>query len=169
MFGTASRRNHEHVRRFGAQPIDYRTEDFVQRLRAEGQVRAVFDGVGGRNLFRSYRCLLPGGTLVFYGMTSALSGGRRTVLSAARTVAYVLGNYALNLWPDGRKVTLYSIQMRKRRHPADYRNDLGHVLQLLSEEKISPVIAHTFDLTEAARAHELFATKSFPGKIVLTT
>jgi NADPH:quinone reductase-like Zn-dependent oxidoreductase len=58
--------------------------------------------------------------------------------------------------------------MRKRRHPADYRNDLGHVLQLFGEGKISPVIAHTFDLAEAAQAHQLLATKSFPGKIVLT-
>jgi NADPH:quinone reductase-like Zn-dependent oxidoreductase len=58
--------------------------------------------------------------------------------------------------------------MRRRRHPADYRIDLAHLLRRLSEGKISPVIAHTFDLTEAAQAHELFATKSFPGKIVLT-
>jgi NADPH:quinone reductase-like Zn-dependent oxidoreductase len=87
MFGTASQRNHEHVRQFGAEPIDYRAEDFVHRIRSDGKVHAVFDGVGGRDLFRSYRCLNPGGTLVFYGMTSALLGGRRTALSAARTLA----------------------------------------------------------------------------------
>jgi NADPH:quinone reductase-like Zn-dependent oxidoreductase len=81
---------------------------------------------------------------------------------------YPAGGFALNLLPDGRTFKLYSIQMRKRRHQEDYRHDLGRLLQLLSEGKISPVIAQRFDLREAAAAHELLAQKAFPGKIVLT-
>ncbi len=85
MFGTASRKNHDHVRQFGGEPIDYRAEDFVDRIQNNGRVHAVFDGVGGSNLYRSHRCLLRGGTLVFYGMTSALRHGRRSLSSVVST------------------------------------------------------------------------------------
>jgi NADPH2:quinone reductase len=168
MFGTASRKNHDHVRQFGGEPIDYRTENFVDRIRRDGRVHAVFDGVGGSDVYRSYRCLLRGGTLVFYGMTSALQHGRRSLSSLASILMNPAGGFALNLWPDGRTFKLYSIQMRKRRHPEDYRDDLGQLLQLLSAGEISPLVARRFDLHEAAAAHELLARKAFPGKIVLT-
>ena len=168
MFGTASLQNHDHVRRLGGEPIDYRAEDFVDRVREAGRVHAVFDGVGGSDLFRSYRCLLRGGTLVFYGMTSALRSGRRSASSLVSSLAYPAGAFALNLWPDGRTFKLYSIQMRRRRHPADYRHDLGGLLQRLGRGEISPVVARRFGLHDATAAHELLARKTFPGKIVLT-
>jgi NADPH:quinone reductase-like Zn-dependent oxidoreductase len=168
MFGTASRRNHGHVRQFGGEPIDYKAEDFVDRIQRDGRVHAVFDGVGGSNLYRSHRCLLRGGTLVFYGMTSALRRGRRSAASLMSSFVYPAGGFALNLLPDGRSFKLYSIQMRKRRYPDDYLNDLEQLLQLLSRGEISPVIARRFDLRDAAAAHELLARKAFPGKLVLT-
>ena len=52
MFGTASKSKHALISSLGGIPIDYRTEDFV--LRAAG-VDAVFDPIGGRNWYRSYR------------------------------------------------------------------------------------------------------------------
>ncbi len=168
MFGTASRKNHEHVHRFGGEPIDYRAEDFVDRIQGDGRVHAVFDGVGGSNLYRSYRCLLRGGTLVFYGMTSALRHGRRDLSSLVSSFMYPAGGFALNLLPDGRTFKLYSIQMRKRRYPEEFLHDLGRLLQLLSNGEISPVVAQRFDLQDAGAAHELLARKAFPGKIVLT-
>ena len=169
MFGTASAKKHEHVRQFTGEPIDYRTEDFVERIQREGRVHAVFESIGGSNLFRSYRCLLRGGRVVFYGMTSALRMGRRFRLSTVSTLAYALGALTLNVWPDGRAVRLYSIQNRKRRHPKEYRDDLTQVLQLLSRGEISPVVGRRFNLEEARAAHELLARKTFVGKIVLTS
>ncbi len=57
MYGTASKSNHELVSALGATPIDYRTEDFVERIRSltgDG-VDVVVDPVGGaRHLWRSY-------------------------------------------------------------------------------------------------------------------
>ncbi|NIR40637.1 MAG: zinc-binding dehydrogenase, partial [Actinobacteria bacterium] len=49
MYGTASKHNHELVSALGATPIDYRTEDFVARIRSltgDG-VDVVFDPIGG--------------------------------------------------------------------------------------------------------------------------
>ena len=74
MYGTASKSNHALVSALGATPIDYRTEDFVERVRAmtgDG-VDAVFDVIGGaRQLWRSYRALRRGGRLVMLGMAAA--------------------------------------------------------------------------------------------------
>ncbi len=78
MYGTASKYNHELVSALGATPIDYRTEDFVERIRSltgDG-VDVVFDPVGGaRQLWRSYRVLRKGGRLVWFGVAATKKGG----------------------------------------------------------------------------------------------
>src|SRR5262249_3446389 len=54
MYGTCSAQAAEVVKELGATPIDYRSSDFVQEIRrftGEG-VDAVFDGIGGDNLWR---------------------------------------------------------------------------------------------------------------------
>ena len=51
MYGTASKANFDLVSTFGATPIDYRNEDFVERIRSltDDGVDAVIDPVGGRD------------------------------------------------------------------------------------------------------------------------
>jgi NADPH:quinone reductase-like Zn-dependent oxidoreductase len=74
MYGTASKYNHEIVSALGATPIDYRTEDFVGRIRSltDDGVDAVFDPVGGaRQIWRSYRTLRKGGRWSLCGSSSA--------------------------------------------------------------------------------------------------
>ena len=86
MFGTASKPKHDLVAALGGIPIDYRTEDFVER--AAG-VNAVFDPIGGRNWLRSYRALGKGGRFVGYGMSAAIEGGRRNTMLAAASLAWL--------------------------------------------------------------------------------
>jgi NADPH:quinone reductase-like Zn-dependent oxidoreductase len=69
MFGTCSVQSAEVVKELGATSIDYRNSDFVQethRLTAGG-VDALFDGIGGDNLWRSREALREGGRVVVYG------------------------------------------------------------------------------------------------------
>lgn len=169
MFGTASAEKANYVRQRGAEPIDYRNEDFVMVLREHGRAKAVFESVGGKNLLRSYRCLQRGGTVVFYGMTTALRSGRRNWRGTSATVFCLLAALAKNLVPDGRRVTIYSIQNRKRKHPNDYRADLTTLFRLLQTRQIRPTVAKRFRLEDAARAHELMTEKTAPGKFVLVT
>jgi NADPH:quinone reductase-like Zn-dependent oxidoreductase len=102
MFGTASAPKHELVARFGARPIDYRSEDFVARLHelAPGGVDLVLDSIGGSHWLRSHRCLRRGGKLIAYGSQAAMAGGRT---SLARTLAdYAAGGF-LSVLPRGRR------------------------------------------------------------------
>src|SRR5262249_44980065 len=70
MYGTCSARDFAAVEGLGAAPIDYRSEDFLARVReltgGEG-VDVVLDGLGGGLSLRSFRALRSGGRLVVYG------------------------------------------------------------------------------------------------------
>jgi NADPH:quinone reductase-like Zn-dependent oxidoreductase len=60
---TASARNHDYVRKLGAdRVIDYNAEDFTKTVSG---VDVVFDTVGGEVQVRSYEVLKPGGRLVW--------------------------------------------------------------------------------------------------------
>jgi NADPH:quinone reductase len=61
----------------------------------------------------------------------------------------------------------YSIQTLKRLKPAQFRQDLVELLDLLQQQKIKPIVAQRFSLREARRAHELLGKGGVIGKIVL--
>jgi NADPH:quinone reductase-like Zn-dependent oxidoreductase len=145
MFGTASKAKHDLVASLGGIPIDYRTENFVER--AAG-VDAVFDAVGGTNWLRSYRALGKGGRFVGYGMSAAVEGGRRNMMVAIASFA-ILG--VLGLVP-GKSARWYSIMTQKKKYPDQFREDLSQLVKMLHEKSIRPVVAERLPLRDAARA-----------------
>jgi NADPH2:quinone reductase len=174
MYGTCSSRGASAVTDLGGIPIDYKDQNFVKeihRLTGEG-VDVVFDGIGGSNLWRSRDALRVGGTVVVYGFTSKLSGGRLTSGRYGRhrfREAAILGLYIVRNWfLLGRKrMVPYSIQTLKRLKPASFRQDLIALMDLLQNRKIKPIIAQRFPLTDAREAHELLGRGGVIGKIVL--
>jgi NADPH2:quinone reductase len=163
MFGTASKYNHELVSALGATPIDYRTEDFVERIRSltgDG-VDVVFDPVGGaRHLWRSNRALRKDGRLVWFGMAATKKGGLRVIPLTLLMV------FLLKLIPDGKQAPLAPDLSKDN---AWYRATLTELLDLLAAGKIKPVVAERIPLAEAARAHELLERGGYGGKVVLVT
>jgi NADPH2:quinone reductase len=78
MYGTCSARGASTVSDLGAVPIDYQNQDFVneiRRLTGDG-VDVVFESIGGTHIWRSRKALRTGGTVVAYGLTGSLRGGR---------------------------------------------------------------------------------------------
>jgi NADPH:quinone reductase-like Zn-dependent oxidoreductase len=167
MYGTASKYNHELVGSLGATPIDYRTEDFVTRIRdltGDG-VDAVFDLIGGaRQLWRSYRSLRQGGRLVMLGMAGTSKGGMKVIPPSLVAVGL------MRLIPDGKRAPLTpSMASYPERHNAWYRATLAELLDLAAAGKIEPVVAERIPLLEAARAHEVLERGGYAGKVVLVT
>lgn len=161
MYGTASSYNHELVSALGGTPIDYRTEDFVARVRAltgDG-VDVVFDPIGGaRQLWRSYRALRKDGRLVWFGVAATKKAGLLVIPFTLMMVAL------LKLIPDGRQAPLAPDLSEDK---AWYRQTLAELLDLLAAGEIEPVVAARIPLAEAARAHELLERGGYAGKVVL--
>jgi NADPH2:quinone reductase len=174
MYGTCSAQAAAVVRELGGIPIDYKTEDFVKeihRLTNEG-VDAVFDGIGGDNLWRSRDALREGGRVVTYGFQSKMRGGRMASRSEGRhpfRESVVLGGFILRNWfkPGRKSMVPYSIQWLMRFRSAWFRHDLLTLLDLLKEGKIKPLIAQRLPLEEARHAHEMLGEGGVLGKIVL--
>ncbi len=167
MYGTASRYNHDLVSALGATPIDYRTEDFVERIRSltgDG-VDAVFDPIGGAmHVWRSYRALRGGGRLVWFGMAATKQKGPRVIPLT------LLMQGLLALIPDGKQAPLMpDLGTFTQEHTDWYRDTLAGLLDSLAAGRIKPVVAARIPLLEAARAHELLERGGYAGKVVLVT
>jgi len=175
MYGTCSSRGAPVVRDLGGIPIDYQHLDFVNEIHrlTSGGVDVVFDGIGGRHIWRSRKALRPGGRVVAYGLTASLRGGRLASGRSGRRHRFraiaIFGLYIAGGWlfPGRKRVVPYSIQWLKRVRPAVFRQDLMALFDLLQQRKIKPLIAQRFPLADARRAHELLGTGGVAGKIVL--
>jgi NADPH:quinone reductase-like Zn-dependent oxidoreductase len=158
MYGIASQSKHHILTEYGATPIDYRTQDFVEVIRkAEPDgLDAVFDGIGGDYITRGFSLLQRGGTFVGYA----------NPLSLARTFRTMGCVILLNLLPNGRSATYYSTgKSRLNRRP--FMEDWAVLFRLLEEGKIKPVIAARFPILEAAKANELLESGQVVGNVVL--
>jgi NADPH2:quinone reductase len=175
LYGTCSARGASAVSDLGAIPIDYEHQDFVKEIRRLTGVGAdvVFDSIGGTHIWRSRKALRPGGTVVAYGLTGSLrggrlasgrSGGRHRFREIAIFGLYIAGGWFL---PGRKRVVPYSIQWLKRLKPAWFRQDLIALFDLLQQQKIKPLIAQRILLAEARQAQELLGKGGVTGKIVL--
>jgi NADPH:quinone reductase-like Zn-dependent oxidoreductase len=174
MYGTCSAKGAAIVRELGGVPIDYKNADFVneiRRLTGDG-VDAVFDGIGGDNLWRSRDALREGGRVVTYGFQSKMRGGRVATAGKGRhpiRESAELARFIVRNWfkPGRKSMVPYSIQWLMRFKPAWFRHDLLTLLDLLRQGKVKPVIAQRLPLEEARRAHEMLGEGGVLGKIVL--
>ncbi|WP_460847317.1 zinc-binding dehydrogenase [Nocardioides ultimimeridianus] len=126
----------------GAAGIDYRRDDWRQRLRAHEPLSVVFDGVGGEIGRELYGALAPGGRLVRYGWAS---GEQNTYDDPDRPVVDVLG--------PGLMARIEHFERAALAAAADGTR-VPHVGTLLPLER-------------AADAHRALETRSSVGKVVL--
>ena len=136
--------------------INYREEDFVQRIEAltDGEgVNLILDMVAGDYLPRNLKCLAVEGRLV----QIALQNGPKV---------------EMNLLPVMLKrltITGSTLRPRSVAQKAEIAADLkAKVWPLLAEGKVKPVIHATFPLEKAAEAHALMESSKHIGKILLT-
>jgi NADPH:quinone reductase-like Zn-dependent oxidoreductase len=158
MYGLASKSKHPILIEYGATPIDYHTQDFVDVIRkAEPDgLDAVFDGIGGDYIKRSFSLLRRGGTYVGYG----------NPLSVSRTFRFLGQVILLNLLPNGRSAKYYGTGIsRFFRRP--FLEDWATLFKLLEEGKIKPVIMTKLPILEAAQANAVLENGQVIGNVVL--
>lgn len=163
IYGTASKTKHEVVSGLGATPIDYKSEDFVERIKSstDDGVDAVFDHIGGTHLKRSFNVLKPKGFLVAYGFYDA-------VIGKGGSIPFDFLKIKLwNILPNGRTALFFSIGKMRKTHPDWFTEDLTKLFAFLEQGKIKPVIFNRMPLEEVKQAHELIENAQAQGKIIL--
>lgn len=159
MYGIASQRKHYILTEYGATPIDYHTQDFVEVIRqAEPDgLDAVFDGMTRMDYIkRGLSLLRRGGKLVSYGDP----GGLPALSSILATFILV------NLLPNGKSFHLYGTSSYLfDKQP--YLEDWAILFNLLEEGKIKPIIMEKFPIQEAAQANALLESGEVICNVVL--
>jgi NADPH:quinone reductase len=136
--------------------IDYKTEDFVEVIRAETKgygVDITLDMVAGSYVQRNLDIAAVEGRVV----TISLLGGSRAEINVGMILV--------------KRLTLTGSTLRSRtvaQKAAVAAAVRQNVWPLIESGKVRPVIFKTFPLAEASEAHRLMETSNHIGKIVLT-
>lgn len=135
--------------------INYREEDFVERVRAAGGAEVILDIMGAKYLDRNIDALADGGRLVVIGM----QGGIKAELNLGKLLSKRAGVIATALrsrpvdGPDGKGAIVDAV--------------VANVWPLISAGKVQPIIGAELPIEEAARAHALLAAGEVHGKVLL--
>jgi putative PIG3 family NAD(P)H quinone oxidoreductase len=132
--------------------INYRTEDFVPALRAEGGAHLILDMVGGEYLPRNVKALADDGRLV----QIAFLTGPKVALNFAEVMVRRLTITGSTLRPQS--------DLSKARIAEDL---LREVWPLLAAGRIAPVMDQTLALEAAASAQARLESAAHIGKFVL--
>jgi NADPH:quinone reductase-like Zn-dependent oxidoreductase len=165
VYGTASPGKHERIVELGVDhALDY-TRDGWERGLPEFDV--ILDAVGGKSFRTGYDLLRPGGRLVAFGASAVVSGQRRNLVTALRTVLRmprfnlikqmseskaVIGLNMLTLWKDRGTLQPW----------------IEPLSEMLDDGTVAPVVGGVFSFEEAGAAQSMITERRNVGKVVLT-
>ncbi len=135
--------------------IDYRSEDFVDRIKeiTDGHgADVILDNMGGSYLARNIDALALEGRLIIIGM----QGGRRAELDLGALMA--------------KRGAVMATSLRAR--PLDEKSTIvasvrEHVWPLFDSGALQPVVDRVLPMSEAAEAHRVVEASEHVGKVLL--
>ncbi len=132
--------------------INYRSEDFVQVMRAKGGANLILDMVGGPYLPRNLDALADDGRLI----QIAFLQGPQLEVNFTQVMTRRL------------QITGSTLRPQSKLAKACIAQDLHrHVWPLLEAGRVTPVMDSEFALEDAAKAHARMESSAHIGKIVL--
>src|SRR5215217_721847 len=140
--------------------INYRDEDFVERVRAETDGRGVdvvLDNMGAKYLGRNIDALAVGGRLVVIGM----QGGATAELNLGRLMA--------------KRASVHATALRSR--PATGRGGKAEIVAAVRHDVwpdvergvVRPIVDRRLPMSRAAEAHRVVEASGHIGKVLLLT
>jgi putative PIG3 family NAD(P)H quinone oxidoreductase len=135
--------------------INYRDEDFVERVNAEGGANVILDIMGAKYLDRNVDALATGGRLVIIGM----QGGVKAELNIGKLLGKRAGVIATALrsrpvsGPGSKSEIVAAV--------------IANVWPMIADGQVRPIIGAEFPIDQAKAAHELLASGEVSGKILL--
>lgn len=135
--------------------INYRDEDFAERIRQEGGADVILDIMGAKYLDRNIDALADGGRVVTIGM----QGGVKAELNIAKLLGKRAGVIATALrsrpvdGPGGKAAIVEQVT--------------ANVWPLIAAGRVRPIIGAELPIEEAAEAHRLLQSGEVTGKVLL--
>jgi NADPH:quinone reductase-like Zn-dependent oxidoreductase len=164
VYGTSSPSKHERIAELGVDhPLDYTREGWDSEL---PKFDVILDAIAGKSFRRSYTMLRPGGRLVAFGASALMSGEKRNIAMALRTVVrmprfnmikqmseskVVIGLNMLTLWQDRGTLAPW----------------IAPLSELLADGTIKPVVSDSFPFERAGDAQSVLSERRNIGKVVL--
>jgi NADPH:quinone reductase-like Zn-dependent oxidoreductase len=164
VYGTASPGKHARCEELGLDhAIDYTQSGWERGL---PKFDVILDAVGGKSFRTGYDLLRPGGRLVAFGASAIVTGQRRNLVTALRTVIRmprfnmikqmseskaVIGLNMLTLWKDRGTLQPWIAPLR----------------EMLDDGTIKPVVAGDFAFADAGAAQTMITERRNVGKVVL--
>jgi NADPH:quinone reductase-like Zn-dependent oxidoreductase len=172
IYGTASSHKHALLRQQGVlHAIDYHHQDVpavVQRLTGGRGLDIVLDSHGGRSFAQSYNMLAPLGRLVMFGVSRMSRRPGRNTLSALWQLLCMPWFHPIRLLNDNKAVIGINLGHLWEQTTV-LRQGMETLLQLYQHGQLSPVIAQTYPLAQAAAAHRYLQERRNVGKVLLVT
>lgn len=144
-------------RELGAEiTVNYRDEDFVERVREAGGADVILDIMGAAYLDRNVDALANDGRLVIIGMQGGVKGELnigKLITKRARVIGTAVRGRPVD-GPHGKGVIVDAVTTS--------------VWPMVGDGRIKPVIGARLPIEQAAEAHRMLSAGEVTGKVVLT-
>jgi putative PIG3 family NAD(P)H quinone oxidoreductase len=135
--------------------INYRDEDFVQRVRSEGGADVILDIMGASYLDRNVDALAADGRLVIIGMQGGVKGELnmgKLLGKRAGVIATALRSRPID-GPAGKSEICAQV--------------VANVWPMIADGQVRPIIGAEFPIDQVRAAHELLSSGEVAGKVLL--
>lgn len=147
----------EFCRELGAEiTINYRDEDFAERLQENGGADVIFDIMGAAYLDRNIDALATDGQLVIIGMQGGIKGELnigKLLMKRARVIGTTLRARPVT-GPNSKTEIVQAV--------------IASVWPMIAEGRVRPIIGARLPIQQAGQAHQLLTASKVTGKVVLT-
>ncbi|HUA75129.1 MAG TPA: medium chain dehydrogenase/reductase family protein [Solirubrobacteraceae bacterium] len=164
VYGTASPGKHERVSELGVDHVlDYTKGGWEKGL---PRFDVILDAVGGKSFRTSYDLLAPGGRLVAFGASALVSGQRRNLVTALRTVIRMPRFNMIKQMSESKAVIgLNMLELWKDRGTLEPW--IAPLQEMLDDGTVEPVVAEAFPFERAGEAQSMITERRNVGKVVL--
>lgn len=173
VIGTASPGKHEYLRSIGVDHcIDYRSEDFETRtmeITKGAGVELICDAVGGEYFKKGFRILAPTGRLGMFGMSTTVTGKRKSVLSMLRMVRELPWFQFNPVALMNQNKAVFGVNMGRMWDQSERIAGWMHeILALYEQGVVAPRVDESFSFDQAPAAHHYIQDRKNVGKVLLT-
>jgi len=164
VYGTASPGKHERITEIGCDhALDYTRAGWESGL---PPFDVILDAIAGRSFRRSYDMLAPGGRLVAFGASSLVTGKRRNIPAALKTVVRMPRFNLIKQMSESKAVIgLNMLTLWKDR--GSLRPWIAPLQEMLDDGTVKPVVGGEFPFAQAGDAQDMITERRNVGKVVL--